>query len=212
MRKILPALPCLLLVTTVPAAAGTVRTLERTEPVRESRSVDVRFSVGDLRVRPSDDGAIHATVDVDCSSSSRRCREDAKEITLEVRRAGGTLILEVEGFPHFGCKGLSTDVRLAMPRGLDLKVDTGVADVEIEGITGDVEVDVGVGDVDVRTLAAGVRSVDLDAGVGDVSLSVDGHSIEGTGFVGKGLKWHKGTGEARIEIDCGVGDIEVELD
>lgn len=46
----------------------------------------------------------------------------------------------------------------------------------------------------------------------DANLLAGGHSIEGSGFVGKELDWTKGSGKAEVEIDCGVGEARVRLE
>lgn len=208
--KIVPAL--LLAATALPLSAATVRTVENDAALTGAAVVQVDIGVGDLVITGSTGDKVKVLLDIRCTDpGSSDCKQAADRISVGDRRRGEELLIEIEGYPKFGDKGLSMSARVEVPRAIHLSVDTGVGDVAVSGMAHDVDIDARVGDVKVTMDAAVLRSVELDTGVGDVELTIGGQTIEGSGLVGKGLEWNQGKGSARLEVDCGVGDIRVTL-
>ncbi len=199
---------------TVPLyAATTVRTLDSEVSLSGATVVEVKASVGDLAIVGEGGETIKIRAEIQCSAASDAdCKEAAEKIAIGSRRSGNELVIEVEGFPKLKSKGLSVNTRIEMPRALPLSVNSGVGDVAVSGMVGNVEIDAGVGDVKVTTKSNHLRTIGLDSGVGEVQLQIDGQTIEGAGFVGKGLDWSQGKGAATLEVDTGVGDITVVLE
>lgn len=208
----LAAASALFIPCTAAASAATVRTLENEAALTGATMVQVDIGVGELVITGSNGDKVKTHVEVHCADpASGDCKQAADKISVGDRRRGEELLIEIEGYPKFGDKGLSLVARVEVPRNLHLSVDAGVGEVEVSNMTNDLDVDVRVGDVEVTMDAAALASVELDAGVGDVELTIGGQTIEGSGLVGKGLEWNQGKGRARLEVDCGVGDIEVTL-
>ena len=97
------------------------------------------------------------------------------------------------------------------PRRLPLAIELGVGDLEVSGFTHDLRLEVGVGNLQVRLPESAVRIVDLDTNVGKAALVLPSGRLEGTGLVGKALRWTSGRGSSAIELDVNVGNIEIVL-
>lgn len=194
-------------------AATTVRTLDSEVSLSGATVVEVKVSVGDLAVVGEGGETIKVRAEIQCSTASDAdCKEAAERIAIGSRRSGNELVVEVEGFPKLKSKGLSVNARIEIPRALPLSINSGVGDITVAGMIGNLEIDSGVGDVKVTTKSSHLRTIGLDSGVGEVQLQIDGQTIEGAGFVGKGLDWSQGKGAATLEVDTGVGDITVVLE
>lgn len=213
MNRLTPLLTCLTLVALPVHAATTVRTLDSEVSLSGATTTKVKSSVGDLVVVGEGGDKIKVHADIQCSNAGDAdCKEAAERIAIGSRRSGDELVIEIEGFPRLTSKGLSVNARVELPRALPLSVHSGVGDITVSGMMGNVEIDTGVGDVRVTTQSNHLRSIGLDTGVGEVELKIDGQTIEGAGFVGKGLDWSQGKGSATLEVDTGVGDISVTLE
>lgn len=194
-------------------AATIVRTLDSEVSLSDATTVEVKASVGDLAIVGEGREKVKIVAEIQCSSpADTDCKEAAEKIAIGSRRSGNELVIEVEGFPKLKSKGLSVNTRIEMPRALPLSVNSGVGDVTVSGMMGNVEIDSGVGDVRITTQSSHLKTIGLDSGVGDVELKINGQTIEGAGFVGKGLDWSQGKGSATLEVDTGVGDITVILE
>ncbi len=209
--KIVPAI--LLAALASPLSAATVRTVENEAALTGATLVQVDISVGDLVITGTTGDKVKVQLDIRCTDPNNSdCKQAAENISVGDRRRGDELLIEIQGYPKFGDKGLSMSAKVEVPRGTHLSADSGVGDIVVSGMAHDVEIDARVGDVKVTMDAAALRAVELDTGVGDVELTLEGQTIEGTGLVGKGLEWNRGKGASRLEVDCGVGDIRVTVD
>ncbi|MGA9753224.1 MAG: hypothetical protein WBS54_15690 [Acidobacteriota bacterium] len=192
-------------------AKEKVRAEEKAYPASGAASLEVEVPVGGVDVRAYDGAEVKVAMAVLCDREDADCRENAQRIILDSSTSGKALHLEVKGFPkHEG--GISVELTISIPRGLDLSVSVGVGRCDVEGLSRDVKLEVGVGKATLTGKVSAVRSVKLDAGVGSAKLSVPGPSPKAQGFIGKSLSWSEGKGAARISVDVGVGDVKVDLD
>ncbi len=210
MKPTLSLLSLLLLTSTLVSAAEPVRTVETDISLGTATSIEVKVPVGDLVVTGAGGDRIKARLDIYCDADAS-CQEAAKKVAINTRNRGGEMLVQVEGYPRLGSRGLSAHLKIEVPRAVRFEADGGVGDVRISGMTGDIEVGQGVGDVTIQVDKGKVHRVELDTGVGEAALVIDGGRIEGSGLVSKGLEWTGGKGAAVIEVDTGVGDITVEL-
>ncbi|HYG63579.1 MAG TPA: hypothetical protein VEL74_13440 [Thermoanaerobaculia bacterium] len=200
------------LVSTLPLSADeTIRTLNERYAAGDVKSLYLDVPVGEVVVQGGGASQVTVEVELECDSDRSRCAELAKAVRLQGGKKGDRLQVELDNWPKGNGQGLQANVRVTMPRDLALQTDLGVGELRISGIEQDVNADVGVGEVSVTMPESAVRSVNLDSGVGDATLRTSEKRIQGSGMVGKELKWNKGTGSADVRVDCGVGEIGVSL-
>ncbi|RCG32580.1 hypothetical protein DQ384_03550 [Sphaerisporangium album] len=146
------------------------------------QAYDVTGDVGVLRV-DSDSGAIVVT-------ESRRSGVHVTE-TLHWKStkpatshpvSGGTLRLEHKCEGDWGC---DVDYKIEIPRGLDVRLETGSGDITLRSLTGELQARTGSGVIDARDLGGG-RAV-AETGSGDVELRF-------------------ATAPRNVEVDTGSGD------
>lgn len=208
----------LLALALVGAASGLAqapsepRRLTQDLPLGDARWVTLDFPVGELRVEASAEPIVRIELQISCTADPKDCDKLAGKLKIDSRRRGEKLAVEVKGPRENDSKGVKLKGVISAPRDLPLSVDMGVGDVEVRGFRHDLYVDLGVGNAQIALPEASVRSVDLESGVGDVALALVSGRIEGTGFVGKGLRWTGGKGSSVVEIECGVGNVEVALE
>jgi hypothetical protein len=201
-----------LLASTLPLSADeTVRTLNERFAAGDVKSLYLDVPVGEVVVQGGDANQVTVEVRLDCDANRRGCADLAKEVRLEGSKKGDRLQVEVDDWPKGNNRGLQAHVKVTMPRDLALQTDLGVGALRISGVEQDVKADVGVGEVSVTMAESAVRSVNLESGVGEATLRTSDKKLQGSGMVGKELKWNKGAGSADVRVDCGVGEIGVSL-
>jgi DUF4097 and DUF4098 domain-containing protein YvlB len=141
---------------------------------------------GDLTVHGSDQANVAVSGHKTVRAFSQRDADRANgETTVHLERQGDSLVLRADEPAHSGMLSISTDLDIAVPKGIDIEA-RGRGDLNIEGMAGSVSVTDSRGDVrisnvgkDVRVEAArgglvratGVKgTVDLQGRGGDVQL------------------------------------------
>lgn len=184
-----------------------------TLPAAKSRTVHLKFPVGDLRVEASDGSQVELELTARCKGWNHRgCEEDARRVHVETDDSGGRLDFEVRGYPNFHSTDFNLRGVLRVPARMDLDLDMGVGDLKVADIEGDLHVELGVGDAEIRTAASAVRSVDVEAGVGDAGVIAAGNKVRRHGFVGSTASWDEGRGRSSVSLHVGVGDATVRVD
>ena len=232
MRKSWIVLGIALAVAT-PVAAGAPRILEGNVPVNGLETVQLDAGVGDIEITAIE-GADEVSIEVQLKprrggffSSMKKAQSEVDEAELRMDVSKGVLRLEIETESddrHFEEKWI-----IEVPSRLMVKLEHGVGDVTIRGVTAGVELDSGVGDVEVvvpegdvnidlgvgtavvRAPAAVYGTAEAAGGVGSARLEVKGEEIESGGFVSKSASW-SGDGMYRISVAVGVGDAVIELE
>ena len=194
-----------------PALARDVRTLEQVYSLDKAREVRIEIGAGRLRISPTADRKLRASLTVQCHPWDNGCERRAKQLELSGGYQGDTFVLKVEGLPKMNTHGLSVDAVLQVPRALALAIEMGAGQVNVHDLEKNVRVDVGVGEVSVDMMDARVGSVAMDVGLGDARLRRGGNRIEGQGWLSKTLHWSDGAGSSRVSVHIGVGDAAVEL-
>ena len=201
----------MLLALATPAGAKDVMTASKTFGAGTAETVYIDFPAGDLVITEGSASDVRATMTARCAHGGRRCVEQAQWVRLVSETTGKTLRLELQGVPKFNNHGLSIELRLEVPRTLAASVKMGAGELDISGLERGVDVHMGAGDVKIRMPEPAVRSVRLKVGIGETVLSRPGERRNGSGFLGKALRW-EGLGSADVAVHLGVGDIGVTLE
>ncbi len=214
-----------------PSPAAQSRVIRGVVPADKLERVAITVAVGDVRVVPAQDDAVHVTVRLTprrggLFGSIAAARRQVDEAELAADRQGSTLDLRIRTTGENPKFEAAWDV--ALPPSLALKVDAGVGDLAIRGTRADLEihdgvgdvtirasggrinVKIGVGDLTVRAPAAAYGAISASTGVGDAELEGAGGTVSGKGMIAKSLRW-SGSGPGAMALATGVGDIVVRL-
>ena len=212
MRRVLTGLA--LAALAAPVIAIDHREIRTTYQTTGLESLHFDLPVAEVRFEGYDGGKVEVDLFLECRrASGHECEHILDALRLEERRHGRTLDLELEGYPRWSKGKIEVEALVRVPRALDLDLEMGVGEVDVEGLAGDLRLDIGVGEVNIWLDQKTVRSVSLDAGVGETELhGVDRQETRRSLFVGSKVSWFEGDGEARILVDVGVGEISVWVD
>ena len=137
----------------------TVRSDAATLPTQGARWLSLEVPVGEVHVVGTDGDQAEARLVVRCDRDSRRCRDRAKNIRLRPERTGGELSIEVVGYPKSSSgKSPHADLELRLPRGVALRVEMGVGELDVRGLEDDIDIELGVGEARVQVLESAVGS------------------------------------------------------
>jgi len=212
MRRLL--LVTLLLALAAPAnAAETLQAQTKAWTVTPGTRFHFEFPVGGLRVEASDDSKVRLELLVKCKHGDiDRCERFASHLRLDVDQDDNDLRVKVEGYPKFGSSNINLQGTLLIPRSLEVKLEMGVGDLEVDGLEGDLEIELGVGEADLTLDSASYRTADVEVGVGDATLKASGKRRSSSGFLGRSVRWTEGTGPSRARVHIGVGDASLRMD
>jgi hypothetical protein len=120
------------------------------------------------------------------------------------RVEGDTLSLDYE------CHTCAVDYRLEIPRGMDVRLDTGSGMITLRSLTGAVAASTGSGDVDASGLTA--KRVKAETGSGSISLrfSAAPDHVDVQSGSGDSRVWVP-SGAYNVETETGSGDQEVQV-
>jgi len=215
MRKILVPIGLLWLAAGLapdPAAAQVeVRTLHQRYLLGDAAKLDVDLSLGDLTIEASDGESVEVDLRFACVREDlERCRRQAERIRLVPRVRGRIFHVRLAKTPRGRMHGIKAEMRMRIPRRVQLEVDIRAGDVFVTGMQSHLEIDGGVSNVDVIAGRDRTASVKVDVGAGKAELWLGDGRIEGTGFP-RSLTW-KGSGTSKIEVDLGSGNVRVRLE
>jgi len=233
MKKLIFVLTIVMVCAIHVEAAGP-KSLTRTIQAGGIEALDLSSGIGDVTITARD-GLDEVTIEVVLTprrggifSSKRQAERDVEAATLDATVKRERIILRIDAPDDDDDRRFEEQWIIDVPPHLMVKLEHGVGDVEIRGVTAGVELDSGVGDVEVvvtegdvnvdlgvgtaivRAPASAYGAAEAAGGVGNARLTVQGEKIEGGGFVSKAASW-SGNGSYRIEVAVGVGDAVIEL-
>ena len=234
MRKLAFVLPIIFVFALTANAAGP-KSMTRTIQAGDIEALDLESGIGDVTITARA-GLNEVTIEVVLTprrggifSSKRQAESDVQAASLETAVKRDRLELRIDAPEDDDDRRFEEKWIIEVPSRLMVKLEHGVGDVTIRGVTAGVELDSGVGDVEVvvpegdvnidlgvgtavvRAPAAVYGTAEAAGGVGSARLKVKGEEIESGGFVSKSASW-SGDGMYRISVAVGVGDAVIELE
>ena len=177
----------------VPATSAETRVDER-QPAHKDVRVRIRVPVGELHVAAWDNDEISVS-----GTLGRRAGE------LDFRSRGGRARIEVEGRGHHR-HGSGADLRIQVPRGASLSIESFSTDVQVDGVQGDLEIQSVQGSVAVTGAGAEVEVETVNGSV-DVNGAVQRLRIEAVSgavtVAGVGPDAAVSTVSGRLQVDGG---------
>ncbi len=203
-----------LLLAAAPSLAGEERQIEATFPIDSVEGIHLDFAVAELKIEGTSGKQIEVELLADCRLETSDCEKTLADLFLDHRRHGKSFYLELDGYPRWGKSKIDLDGTIRVPRKLEVDVELGVGELDIEGLARDLHVELGVGEVNLWLDKKTLRSIDLDAGVGEVELhgTDDTHKARRSMLVGAEIHWGEGSGESRVFVEVGVGEVSAWLD
>ena len=104
------------------------------------------------------------------------------------------------------------DVRIEVPPGVDVTIETRYGEVDIQGTFGNVQCDLRAGEIRVRTPRANVRDLSAWVRVGEAHANLGDHSIQKEGLFAGGIEWSNSSGgKSDMRVHTTFGEVRVTL-
>lgn len=237
--KYLFSLALLLSMPLLAVAAGT-RTLTADVPANGIRTLAVTAGVGELRVTPSSDGAVHVSIRLEQKSreflwffhwqSSTTARE-IQSAQIVQRREGDTLELSLGSSGKLDTNQVKQHWELQIPARLALALNMKVGQINVQGVAGGVNINLNVGEIDVDVPRGALRAsvnvgqisattattapgpIDLSSDIGEAAVFRQGQRVRGGGrHSGLGRRIHlSGSGPDSVNLSVNVGEADLRL-
>ncbi|HET9950158.1 MAG TPA: hypothetical protein VFS09_00035 [Candidatus Eisenbacteria bacterium] len=226
----------LLVVTAAPAHADGTTTVNGDYALDRARRLELGIPFGELHVKGTDGNRVRVHVEASCKNGD--CDHYFKDLRLESSNRGGTLRVKLEGSAfahdsdanddpprerdryrerghrHGEIDGPDGDliVTVEVPRSLDVELNMGAGEIEIDGLREDLSIDLGAGEINVRMAARHVGTVDVHMAVGETTIHEGGRTREYARVLGGPIHWRDGKGDAGIDVNVGAGEVDVTLE
>jgi len=190
------ALLCALLAIAAPAAAD--RPVEETRPVDADARISIETLSGKVVVTGWNRNEVHITGTVGDDTGGLRIEGDAGDLQIEVDIPEGR---------HRGQRDLDVDLRISVPAGARLEVESVSSSAEVSGVGGEVDVESVSGSVDIdgapssasaETVSGAIRVIGSRGRVHAESVSGSVEVQGGSGEV------HAGTVSGRVAVEVGT--------
>lgn len=188
--------------------------------------VTITNAVGEVRVKPSDAGAVDVAATKYASNQT-----ELANIEIVARPVDGGVSIETQ---YRGEHGGGVRYDITVPRGASLRITNSVGTIKVGPIDGNVLAHTGTGTIDASLgRVAANRSVDLKSGTGTIALHIAGDSSANVSassalgnissdfpsveairnnLVGSSAAGRIGDGAATVHLSVGTGSISIDRD
>ncbi|HVR40782.1 MAG TPA: hypothetical protein VMU84_16950 [Thermoanaerobaculia bacterium] len=208
----------------VAASAFADRDVSRSVSVKAPRGkvqrVFVDIPAGELHIRNSSDNSliVDGVIRRNCDDSSSRARAQAivDDTSIEVIVEGNeaTIRRKLGTKAHsWSAENLTSfDLRVDLPKGVDVEVGTRFGEVRIEGTFGNVEADLRAGELEFRSPRAAVGELSASCTVGEVRTDLGDRIVDREGLFPGRTYFVNATGaKTRVKLHVTAGEVRVKL-
>ncbi len=184
------------------------------------RRVIVDIPAGEVKVRNGASGALAISGEVRRSYDGWRERTKeqriADDISAEIYVQDDEAIVRRRFGPSahsWSARSFHSgvDVKIEVPAGVDVILETRYGEVDLDGTFGNVECDLTAGEIRVRTPRANVRDLSASVRVGEVHASLGDQSIDKEGLFPGSMTWVNAAGKADLHVHTTFGEVHVTL-
>ncbi|MGH8379067.1 MAG: hypothetical protein ACRER7_08925 [Gammaproteobacteria bacterium] len=230
----------LLLALPVLANAAATRTLTTDIPAAGVNTLTITVGVGELRVTPSSDEAVHVSIKLEQKArgflwffhwQSTATSKDIQAAEINQQTSGDRLNLSLNTPGRLNGSDVKQIWVVQIPARLALDIAMKVGQVTVAGIAGGVHTDLNVGEIDLDTPAGPLSAtvnvgqisatsgskhlgpIELSSSIGEAALFMNGkHVGEGGRHSGLGRRIHlPGNGPDSMNLSVNVGEVDLRL-
>lgn len=103
------------------------------------------------------------------------------------------------------------DLRLDLPKGMDVDFNTAAGEIDMVGDFGDVDIDLRAGEVDVRIPRARVRELNASCRIGEVRTHLGNEIVTREGIFPGKTHFFNAAGTAHVNVHVTAGEVDVTL-
>jgi len=103
------------------------------------------------------------------------------------------------------------DLRLDLPKGMDVDFDTSAGEIDMAGDFGDIDIDLRAGEVDVKMPRNRVRELNASCRVGEVRTHLGNEVVTREGLFPGKTHFFNAAGTAHVNVHVTAGEVDVTL-
>ncbi len=103
------------------------------------------------------------------------------------------------------------DLRLDLPKGMDVDFNTAVGEIDMAGDFGDIDIDLRAGEVDVRIPRTRVRELNASCRIGEVRTHLGNEIVTREGIFPGKTHFFNAAGTAHVNVHVTAGEVDVIL-
>jgi hypothetical protein len=190
-------------------------------PRGQIRRLVIDIPAGEVKLRNGDARTISLRGEVHRSYDGRRRRSQeqriADDISAEIYVNGDEAVIRRRYGRNAGSWSARSfhsgfDVRVDVPPGVDVTIETRYGEVDIDGTFGNVQCDLRAGEIRVRTPRANVRDLSASVRVGEARANLGDQSIAKEGLFAGGIEWSNASGgKSDMRVHTTFGEVRVTL-
>lgn len=219
MRRAALAISLALAATPALADREVSRTVNITAPRGNVKRVIVDIPAGEIRVRNSDGNTLAVNGVISREYDGTRGRVNAQnvidDVSVEVIVDGDEATIRRRlGKNARGWRGenfIEYDLRVDVPKGVDLEVGTRFGEVSIEGTFNNVEADLRAGELEFRAPRSAVGELSASCRVGEVRADFGDKLIDREGVFPGRTYFVNANGKGRVKLHVTAGEVKVKL-
>ena len=184
------------------------------------RRVVIDIPAGEVKVRNGAAGSVTVSGEVTRSYDGwrRRAKEQriADDVSAYVYVNGDEAVVRRRFGPNASSWTARSfhsgfDVKVEVPPGVDVILETKYGEVDIDGSFGRVECDLRAGEIHVRTPRANVHDLHASVRVGEVHANIGDESVEKEGLFPGSMTWVNAAGKNDLRVHTTFGEVHVTL-
>lgn len=189
-------------------------------PRGQIRRLVIDIPAGEVKLRNGAANSISLSGEVrrDFDDRQQRPKEQriADDISAEIYVNGDEAVVRRRYGPNAGSWSARSfhsgfDVRVEVPPGVDVTIETRYGEVDIDGTFGNVQCDLTAGEISVRTPRANVRDLRASVRVGEAHANLGDHSIQKEGLFAGVIEWSNSGGKSAVRVHTTFGEVRVTL-
>jgi hypothetical protein len=184
------------------------------------RRVIINIPAGEVSIRNGAPDRIALTGEIHRTYDGWRQRDKAQriadDVSVEIQVNGDEAVVERRYGPNaqsWSAKSFHSgfEVKLELPPGVDVEINTRYGEVQVDGVFGNVTADLRAGEIRVRSPRANVRAVNASVRVGEVHADTGAESMSGEGLFPGVLHYVNAAGKSDINVHTTFGEVHVTL-
>lgn len=201
------------------SAADAVHSFESVIPRGNIKRVVIDVPAGSFTVRTGNEQRLSvagvASRDYDSEKEGRWAQKVVDDISIEYYVNGSEALLRPKFGPNAdswrGRRFNGIELRIDIPRGIDVRFKTSAGEIDMIGDFGDVDIDLTAGEIELKVPKASVKELRASARIGEVRTHLGDEVVTREGILPGRTSYFNPLGTSHLNLHVTTGEIDVTL-
>ena len=219
MRKLVFAAAAVLALTSPAFARDVEHRFQAAVPRAQVQRVRIDLPFGTFTIRNGNNERIAvsgiASRDYDGQREKVWAQKVVDDTSVEIHVNGTEAVVRRRFGPNAASwraqQFTGVDLRVELPAGVDVALDTSAGEVDLAGDFGDVKVDLRAGEVRVRLPRSRVRELNASCRIGEVHTNLGTEIVSREGILPGRTHYFNARGKTHVNVHVTAGEVDVAL-